>query len=214
MVAITVILAAVIGAFVLEIGDQQETAPSTSFDTEQLDNKYFSIWSGACSNPRDANLTQVYIDHAGGDVLDITQSDIKVEGNGSVWGFEREDPDDGSPDWAKPQPDVRRTLGTNEPQEFSSGQRWNVIAYNNMAPSDEYVVDNPGHDKWPEYRLSYTPDCGSDDDDPAVKVTWNDPNTGWTGRQANILRPDDSVNVVWTASSGGKTQTLFKYSVQ
>jgi flagellin-like protein len=35
MVAITVILAAVIGAFVLEIGNQQETAPSTSFDSEQ-----------------------------------------------------------------------------------------------------------------------------------------------------------------------------------
>jgi flagellin-like protein len=35
MVAITVILAAVIGAFVLNIGGSQDTAPSVSFDFEQ-----------------------------------------------------------------------------------------------------------------------------------------------------------------------------------
>jgi hypothetical protein len=28
------------------------------------------------------------------------------------------------------------------------------------------------------------------------------------------LETDDSVRVVWSASSGGKTQTLFKYTVQ
>jgi flagellin-like protein len=37
MVAITVILAAVIGAFVLNIGGSQDTAPSASFDFEETD---------------------------------------------------------------------------------------------------------------------------------------------------------------------------------
>jgi flagellin-like protein len=37
MVAITVILAAVIGAFVLNIGGSQDTTPSLSFDFEQTD---------------------------------------------------------------------------------------------------------------------------------------------------------------------------------
>jgi hypothetical protein len=30
----------------------------------------------------------------------------------------------------------------------------------------------------------------------------------------DLLKQGDEMNIVWTASSGGKTQTLLKYSVQ
>jgi flagellin-like protein len=84
MVAITVILAAVIGAFVLEIGDQQETAPNTSFDTEQADYQLQN------RNSPIVNLTQVEITHSGGAVLDRDSVTLKVDGNSSTYDFQQQ----------------------------------------------------------------------------------------------------------------------------
>jgi flagellin-like protein len=64
MVAITVILAAVIGAFVLNIGGNQETAPQNQFDFEYVNNS-----------------DDVRVSHGGGGTLDATQLAL---GNG--WG--------------------------------------------------------------------------------------------------------------------------------
>lgn len=65
MVAITVILAAVIGAFVLGLGDQVgNTAPSASFDYD---------W-----NSSNTNLT---ITHDGGDALDNSTITITINGD-------------------------------------------------------------------------------------------------------------------------------------
>ncbi|MFD1646043.1 type IV pilin [Haloarchaeobius litoreus] len=65
MVAITVILAAVIGAFVLNIGGNQETAPQTQFDWEYSDN---ATAGGTNDN--------VLVTHGGGGSLDATQLDL------------------------------------------------------------------------------------------------------------------------------------------
>jgi flagellin-like protein len=193
MVAITVILAAVIGAFVLEIGDQQETAPSTSFDSDQQVKFYEA--------QEKANLTTVFVTHAGGDVLDTQQTDIKIEGNSSVWG--QEEPATGW-DPARPQPDVRGTLGTNEPAEVSSGETWEMLGYDGRA--DEHVEDE-------SYSLNYKDWMSNGGKNGFVepRLKWNG---GSNGLILTHLETGDSVNVVWTASSGGKTQTLFKYSVQ
>lgn len=66
MVAITVILAAVIGTFVMGLGDSvSETAPTTQFDIEI---------SGS-----DATIT-----HSGGDSLDSEQVSVSVPASASV----------------------------------------------------------------------------------------------------------------------------------
>jgi flagellin-like protein len=65
MVAITVILAAVIGAFVLGIGGSQEQVPSASFDFE-----------------RGSSSGEAVITHAGGDA--ITGSQLSFSGAGST----------------------------------------------------------------------------------------------------------------------------------
>jgi FlaG/FlaF family flagellin (archaellin) len=62
MVAITVILAAVIGAFVLNIGGSQETAPSASLDFQ---------------NTSDG----IKVTHASGDPLKNSQTIVKVNGS-------------------------------------------------------------------------------------------------------------------------------------
>jgi FlaG/FlaF family flagellin (archaellin) len=203
MVAITVILAAVIGAFVLEIGDQQETAPSTSFDSEQVVRFYSGASAGYCNGALcNTNLTTVSVSHAGGNVVDIAQTDIKVEGNGSAWG--PENTDDGHNGWESttPSPDVRLTLGTNEKAEFTSGQTWEVYSYEGFA--DERV-ENGLH------QVNYE-DTTADEPNPGPTFK-NNPTAGG-GLTMTPLEQGQSVNVVWTASSGGKTQTLFKYSVQ
>jgi len=73
MVAITVILAAVIGTFVLGLGDQvDENAPQASFSFEFADNGGFDGGTGDYVN----------ITHDGGETLD--NSTLEVQGDGST----------------------------------------------------------------------------------------------------------------------------------
>jgi flagellin-like protein len=200
MVAITVILAAVIGAFVLEIGDQQETAPNSSYDSEQQ-----RIFYTDNANDK-SNLTTVEITHAGGSTNDISQTNIKSSGNGSQWGFQSSDNNE-----AVPQPKLTAALGTNEKVEFSSGQSWSIVGGNNQSTHSDANLDQNTDYEWnvlPGYegaQLTTNGDCCDDDEGT---------NGFGNGDGVDTLDNGDNVNVVWTASSGGKTQTLFKYSVQ
>ena len=74
MVAITVILAAVIGSFVLSIGGQQEAAPQVSLSLAE-----------------NSNDNKFDIQHRGGDRLQYEDIDIVVDGTTYTY-----DPDDGS----------------------------------------------------------------------------------------------------------------------
>jgi flagellin-like protein len=212
MVAITVILAAVIGAFVLEIGDQQETAPNTSFDSEQQ-NVYYTeaSWSKA-------NLTTVEIGHAGGNTIDISSVEIKVNGNDTVVGS------DANPGWnpndAYPTPNFIETLGTNEQVEFSSGETWRFHSYSTEEPIFWKV--GPGVSD-ANLEKAYN----SDNCDNAMRMHYyesSSPEHAYFHQNAcgdynehkryAPLQQGDQANVVWEASSGGKTQTLFKYTIQ
>jgi flagellin-like protein len=208
MVAITVILAAVIGAFVLEIGDQQETAPSTSFDTEQKEEFHINArpWSMA-------NLTTVEISHAGGNNVGISNVQVKVEGNASVYGSDVQN-DEFRPRHY-PVPDFRETLGTNKVTEFSSGETWRVHSYSNGPNYDGlshenyiYALENSGEPFCPTMHYQgNNPEAANFNGDSCSDI-WS------SGRTLEPLKQGDGINVVWEASSGGKTQTLFKYTVQ
>jgi flagellin-like protein len=70
MVAITVILAAVIGTFVLGLGDQvSNTSPTASFTFDFED-----------STPSDGNPDVLSITHDGGDKIDASQLTVKTSG--------------------------------------------------------------------------------------------------------------------------------------
>ncbi|OIB57819.1 hypothetical protein BBD46_11500 [Natrialba sp. SSL1] len=66
MVAITVILAAVIAAFVLDMGDMGETAPTASFNWDQENDN------------SDISMT---VTHTGGDELDASEITVEINGN-------------------------------------------------------------------------------------------------------------------------------------
>ena len=63
MVGITVILAAVIGTFVLGLGDQVESAPQASFDFQEGD-----------------NAGELDITHRGGDAIDTNTVEVRLDG--------------------------------------------------------------------------------------------------------------------------------------
>jgi hypothetical protein len=215
MVAITVILAAVIGAFVLEIGDQQETAPSTSFDTEQSVQMYVSQWTGG-GTPARANLTTVEIAHAGGETIAASQTQVKVNGNGSTYGSITND--DRTAPWELnypehwPVPDFVPALGTNKVVEFSSGETWRLHSVS--APEAPTAISHE------QYRTAVEhPDC-------TLAMHFDPPKFHSDGfddgscplsddtRELVLLEQGDAIDVVWSATSGGKTQTLFTYTVQ
>jgi hypothetical protein len=228
MVAITVIFAAVIGAFVLEIGNQHETAPNTSFDTSQSTEYYEVSDYGSDFN---SNLTTVEIAHAGGSVVEIGQARIKVDGNASTWGVVKRN--EGGIDKASPQPNKLETLGSNEPVEFTSGESWSVVStegvnYENVKSPDAY-----GHDCYDSYCAEWGAGYPEDSEDiviglvsdagyPApdhsdlkdIKTLGNDNVVDEDAYHSAPLEAGDDVRVVWEASSGGKTNTLFKYTVQ
>jgi len=79
MVAITVILAAVIGTFVLGLGDQlQDTTPTASFGFDQ------GSLSATDADGESRTLTTVSITHESGDTISESNIRITIDGNPAV----------------------------------------------------------------------------------------------------------------------------------
>jgi hypothetical protein len=238
MVAITVILAAVIGAFVLEIGDQQETAPKTSFEMSESVNLYKGIGPGLDPNCNDngceTNLTQVDVTHAGGSVIDIAQLDIAVDGNTSVYG----DPEDtesyssvGWPDGEPsiyPQPNILRTRGTNQEISYGSGETFELIGFGGLRPENidvekldsgrklEWAIRDDGKSYCTEehtgpFEKNTEVKYTGPPHNPTVNIYVSGPNYGFCN---DDLDQGNEVSIVWKSESGGKTQTLMSYTVQ
>jgi flagellin-like protein len=220
MVAITVILAAVIGAFVLEIGDQQETAPSSSFEAQQEEHYYEH--TGGNGNPYDSigsypdhtNLTTVSITHAGGDV--VVESNVvgKVDGTPLVIGipYDQRHPSGtsyGDYFYLKPVGNVFETLGSNQKAKFESGEIWRVAQHGDPEVEEQRISydDNTLYNGLPIGYLSNTNPDGGEPNVRGLKAY---------GGAPPLLELDqgEQVTVNWESESGGKTQILFKYTVQ
>jgi hypothetical protein len=208
MVAITVILAAVIGAFVLEIGDQQETAPNTSFTSDE---KVTYSTGYYCGPYRTINVTEVFFDHNGGDTIDVTQFDVSVNGNTSAWGIQEQDAYEScGRDKAQPAPDIRPTLGSNQPVEFTSGQSIPVVVSEGFA--DENVKNHIYGFLVTHYHSSPCGTSSHTESRPHLEI---EPNKVYADRvPAPLLQQGDAVELVWFAESGGKSQKMFSYTVQ
>jgi flagellin-like protein len=237
MVAITVILAAVIGAFVLEIGDQQETAPNTSFDSQERVKIYKGIGPGkaACNaNGCETNLTEISLTHVGGDVIDINNMEIKVDGNGSVYGsplgVDEYDNSclcaDADPTIV-PQPNQFKARGSNTPVTLSSGKSLEVLGFGGKQPQHIArssfidgrrirwgIRDNGNH-------YCKESDTGTFQSGRSVSHTGEPYNPtivlnkfGPSGACADDLDQGNTISITWRSDSGGKTQTLFRYTVK
>jgi hypothetical protein len=101
-------------------------------------------------------------------------------------------------------------LGSNEEVTFTSGETWQTVGYGGDVP-DHW--SNSYDRLWSDERLAAGTYRGKPFDD-LWQVLYNGPGTMKEPVAMNDIQSGDSVNVVWTAESGGKTQTLFKYTVQ
>jgi hypothetical protein len=203
MVAITVILAAVIGAFVLEIGDQQETAPSTSFDSEENTRAYITD----SSNPP-TTWRRVEIAHAGGETIDFTQMAVKVQGNESVYSAVQGN----GQTLIEPAVPLQNPFVTANGIECRPGESCEWTSGQTIAPMFYGEVS---------YERAYSDATGSPDraacwcGTATVNLTSVRYNCGsGCGHTLPNLQQGDNTNIVWTAQSGGKTQNLFRYQVQ
>jgi FlaG/FlaF family flagellin (archaellin) len=229
MVAITVILAAVIGAFVLEIGDRQETAPNTSFESNQRAVTLF------VSGEARLNYSAVGFTHAGGSVVDRESIQTKVDGNSSTYDWHVSGASGGSstknlvvPSTATltGESDVLVAKGDTFPteegypygEELTSGGGITVRSYGAVSYTALYgcLYDNKGSDdkiivegftSTDFDEAGYDTRPGNDD-----VCAHDDGSKPW--ERMDLLGGGEDVTLVWEASSGGKTQTLFRYTVQ
>ena len=160
MVAITVILAAVIGTFVLGLGDQvQNTNPQASFTFDQ---GTYQV-SGSTTE-----FTAVTITHDGGDKIEGTNLNVRVDGEEAYAA-------DGSDQAVDP------FTGT-----VSAGTSATIVAAADgtvETGSDSYTDETGGAT---DNGLRINDDDGADSDindaqltsDSAVRVVWSSPNGG------------------------------------
>lgn len=141
--------------------------------------------------------------HAGGDTIPISQTELVVEGNESVWGYDQDKTNQltETRTFAAPQPDFRDTMGSNEPVTLESGERWTVMAYNGLP---EQRTDS-GLYHYDHYRGDFNKLGIRDTDVPPGVVV---------GIADALDRCGQEIRGVWIASSGGKTQLLHRYTTQ
>jgi hypothetical protein len=115
---------------------------------------------------------------------------------------------------ASPVPDVRRTKGTNERQLFRSGNQWHVALYGEQLPPHSELQAKEGS----SYRFEPDPATGSGPNDGNMGLQGDGinkhPGSGSGELYGKVLVAGDDIRVRWEAESGGKSQTLFKYTVQ
>jgi flagellin-like protein len=121
MVAITVILAAVIGAFVLDLGQGQEKSPSASFDFEQTSESRDIDDDGS-----DEDVTYVDVTFNTGETIEDSRISASVEGE-QAYGFV----DGSSPGELEALYDDGNTLG--------SGSKESIYAYGSPVSATETV---------------------------------------------------------------------------
>jgi hypothetical protein len=216
MVAITVILAAVIGAFVLEIGDQQETAPNASFDSEQ--EEIFICGGSGPQKSDEINTTQVKLAMAGGDSIAFENTYVKVNGKHTIFQLTGEGLQCGDWPGGTPVPDFRKSLGTNEKVMFTAGQSWRLITGGWRVKEHKFTREY-AHDPYDYFRVYPDKDVPEITID-AMKVSGQTFENGplpnsWGDRFDQVpIENGQEVSVIWKSSSGGKTQMLFRYTVQ
>ncbi|WP_254823128.1 type IV pilin [Haloglomus halophilum] len=172
MVAITVILAAVIGTFVLGLGDQvSDTSPTASFTFDLNDNAdYDTDFTGSDSNAEDGDI--LAITHDGGDSIAQSQLDVKL-GNPAL--LSSSSPTNADFSGGDP---TATTLNYQDDAGVSSEISAGTTVY--LYTSDDGSINAAG-DAFPNQELN----------DETVRVTWASSNGGdtatlgkWTGPNA------------------------------
>jgi len=136
MVAITVILAAVIGTFVLGLGDQvQNTTPQASFGFSQESTTFQGPDTGTDGTPDISTVKTVSITHQSGDTISESNIKIKVEGQ-PAYGLDNVD------DSTNPEVEELWSSGN----DISAGSEVRVAFYDDDTSATPAFPDTPSLD--------------------------------------------------------------------
>ncbi|WP_058826326.1 type IV pilin [Haloferax sp. Q22] len=190
MVAITVILAAVIGTFVLGLGDQVgNSAPQASFEFSQSNSAY----TDADTTPDSVELIMVEITHSNGASIEEGTVSVTVNGHPAYGiadnGASADDP----------------TALWSGSDTISAGSSVTVGLYDDDG--DEVVTTAGSITK-----LNYEDAAGTAQEDKiqAPRTTNGDA----TAAGAHALAEGDVIRVIWESPGGGSTATIAKYTVK
>jgi len=187
MVAITVILAAVIGTFVLGLGDQlQTTTPSASFGFDQgTTDVTASVLDGDASNTETVTVTSVTITHESGDTIDANNLDVTVDGKSA---FSAEDADGDDFD------DVSGTFSG----DVSAGSSTTIVA--SASSTSSITLDESDY---------------STNDDGTLDIDADESNDADGEEFTDVsLSPDETVRVIYDNPDSDSSSTLGKFEIQ
>jgi len=162
MVAITVILAAVIGTFVLGLGDQvQQTTPQAQFGFDQSTQTYGNITADT-----------VTVTHESGDTVSESEIDVTIEGDSAF--------------------DVTSNNKTaavwNESDDISAGSSIRVVGYTTAdSPSGTDLTNGTSDPEWKdggEIESGGSDSWTAIDSGDTIRVVYNNPDSDKTATLA------------------------------
>ncbi len=193
MVAITVILAAVIGTFVLGLGDQiQNTTPSASFGFDQSTSEVVVNEIG--EDTATITVTSVTVTHESGDTIDSNNLRITVDGASAYTSQGHQDTtnDDG-----------QEEVGGTYSDDVSAGSSTTIIAASN---SQDITTGGGGTDS--DYVSN---DVSNDRLDIDTDGTTDGVAADLTGVG---LSSDETVRVIYDSPDSDSSSTLAKFEIQ
>ena len=197
MVAVTVIIAAVIGSTALGLGDSvSESPPQASFEVEQIDDDEFEDGVG---NTRVFGPS-VVITHSGGE--DVETENIRVEVDGHpAYAIEEElgAADTGSDN----------TLGVVVPwydkNTISAGDETKILTGTDLFNDKDITID-----PWDEEEVQWSV---YEDDNPEDNAVNHRGDTEYSEDEVGVpLEQGDEIRVVW--ESGDQSQTLVEKEIE
>lgn len=205
MVAVTVIIAAVIGSTALGLSDSvSETPPQAQFELVEVKNDYEI--SRASKDYQKRNYgTAIVIGHNGGEDVDVNEITVEVDGE-QVYSYGTFDGGQGGGGghsqvtypFQEATGDIRQLDGA-----ITAGDQTTLIWYGSFG--DDYTID-------PQYI--------SDDSETLDYATWRDSGDRFWSDSSSVDPSDgeysdfesgDTVRIIW--ESGDQSQTLFEKEI-
>jgi hypothetical protein len=212
-IAAVVLLVAAAGVWLFVLDDSG--GPSVPEPSFEHDERQVTLRDTAAAQSGDgvANVTQLRLTHTGGDALSIVQTRLMVAGNTSVWGPVPEvawGSETISNVQARPEPDMRRTIGTDSDPQVEPGASFHPIGYEGYNVNQ--LCDYNGYHFIPD-RFTGGPDTKQVTDEIAF---------GGAGSECHAsnlypiggLSAGQRVSVAWRAASGDETQFLYNATVE
>jgi flagellin-like protein len=216
MVAITVILAAVIGAFVIGIGGQQSTAPDTNVEFDQQ----FRNYSVNNNDADSQTIRSVTLTHGGGDPMERetvsvqARADRDSSGAGAVQGRligaeGRSDAGDVVFGWNL---DTEKTITASDSVEYNAFLDMDSGA---MSTSQQDALDDARDESatfsWNTFNLGTS--AGDYEIGGAATIAFGNNNNVASVQRGDNLLANDEVVVVWSPADSQKTSEVAKYEV-